>query len=87
MYVASNHKLVVTATTNGNSAQPGIKPSIPNKEILTDGIVRIKEIKPDTTMAVISLQALILHQNHRKIKISPVPAPKTRSKLNNCIAF
>ncbi len=37
-------------------------------------------------MADISLHAFILHQNHLKIKINPVPAPKTKSRLNNCIA-
>ena len=32
----------------------------------------------DTTMALISLHALMRHQNHRRMKTSPVPAPICR---------
>ena len=38
-------------------------------------------------MAEISLQAFILHQNHLRIKISPVPAPNISIKSKSCRAF
>ena len=81
--------MVVTATTKGNSAQAGKTPSAPNKAALIpkEGMASKREIIPEATMAVISLQALIRHQNQRRIKINPVPAPKTSNKLNSCIAF
>ena len=42
---------------------------------------------PEANIADISLQAFILHQNQRKIKIKPVPAPNIRIISNNCNAF
>ena len=42
---------------------------------------------PEANIAVISLHALIRHQNQRRIKINPVPAPNTNSTSNNCNAF
>ena len=78
---------MVTKTTNGNSAHAGKIPTSPKRPALTEGIVINSDITPEATIAVISLQAFIRHQNHRRIKISPVPAPNTKSKLNNCIAF
>ena len=83
----SNHKIVVTATTKGNSAQLGMIPSRPKRVALIEGIVKVREINPEATIAVISLHAFILHQNHLRIKIRPVPAPNTNKRLNNCIAF
>ena len=41
------------------------------------------DINPETNIAEISLHALILHQNHLKIKIKPVPAPNIRITSNN----
>ena len=38
-------------------------------------------------MAEISLHALMRHQNHLKIKINPVPAPKVRSMSKICKAL
>src|SRR5690606_17962135 len=42
---------------------------------------------PETNMAEISLQALIRHQNQRRIKINPVPAPNIKIISNNCNAL
>ena len=41
----------------------------------------------ELTIATISVYALILHQNQRNIKMSPVPAPIIKSRLNACPAF
>ena len=45
------------------------------------------DIHPEAIIAVISLHALIRHQNHLKIKINPVPAPNINIKSNICFAF
>ena len=45
------------------------------------------ETIPETKIAEISLQAFILHQNHLRIKIRPVPAPNIKMKSNNCNAL
>ena len=75
---------VVIKTTNGNYPHGGNNPSSePNDGDLMEGITNKREITPEETIAAISLQALIRHQNHRKMKIRPVPAPKTNNKLNN----
>ncbi len=37
--------------------------------------VRASETTKDAAMAATSLQALIRHQNHRRMKTLPVPAP------------
>ena len=47
----------------------------------------IIEISPEKNIADISLHAFIRNQNHRKIKIKPVPAPNINIKLNSCNAF
>ena len=48
---------------------------------------KIIVINPETNIAEISLHALILHQNHLKIKIKPVPAPNIKIIWNSSSAL
>ena len=45
------------------------------------------EIIPEAIIADISVHALIRHQNQRRIKISPVPAPNIKIISKSCKAF
>ena len=56
----------------------GINAVSPNNTDDTTSILNNTETIPETKIAEISLQAFILHQNHLRIKISPVPAPNIR---------
>ena len=70
-------------TTKGYSNQSGNNPLFePNKYDPSSVVFNEIATIPEANMADISLQELIRHQNHRSIKISPVPAPKV-SKISN----
>src|SRR5690606_12623183 len=79
--------MVVTNTTVGNFAQAGSSPSPPKKYVPNSVKFNKIETTPDTNMADISLQALIRHQNQRRININPVPAPNIKIISNNCNAL
>ena len=79
--------IVVIITTIGNFIYSGIKAVSPNNTEEINCILKSIETIPETKIAEISLQAFILHQNHLRIKISPVPAPNIRIKSNSCNAF
>jgi hypothetical protein len=73
----------VNKTTKGYSNQSGNSPLFEPKRYGPKSLV-LSEIAtiPEANIADISLHELIRHQNHRSIKISPVPAPKV-SKISN----